>query len=108
MVERGDEELVRGVQKGEEEALDGGARVHDPLTEHAVAHIEQDAQAYGHALVGEDRDLLLGAVFPDPERLLRESRDQMPFRVEDRRRDHDDVDSGLQPPRISDDLRLHS
>ena len=57
MVERGEEELVRGVQKGEEEALDGGARIHDPLTEHAVAHVEQHAQAYGHALVGEDRDL---------------------------------------------------
>ena len=58
VVERHQEVLVGRVEQLEEKPLDRRARVLDPLAEHAVADVEQHAQADRHAFVGELRDLL--------------------------------------------------
>ena len=82
VVERQHEELVGRVEQVEEEPVDRRARVLDALAEHAVADVEQQAEADRHALVRELRDRLLLAVLEDFERLARQaaSRDGLPRR----------------------------
>ena len=58
VVERHQEELVGRIEQLEQEPLDRGARVLDPPAEHAVADVEQHAEADRHALAGELRDRL--------------------------------------------------
>ena len=74
MVERHQEELVGRVEQIEQEPLDRRARVLDALAEHAVADVEQHAEADRHALVRELRDRLRVAVLEDLERLARRGR----------------------------------
>ena len=96
VVERHHEELVGGIEQVEQEPVDGRARVLDPLAEHAVADVEQHAEADRHALVGELRDRLLHAVLEDLERLARQAGDQMPFGVGDGGGDAGELDAGLE------------
>ena len=93
VIEREHEELVVGVQELEEEPFDGRSRVDHALAEHAVAHVEQDAEADRHALVRELGDRLRLAVLEHLEGLARKADREAALRVEDRRRDGDDVDA---------------
>ncbi len=95
MIERHHEELVGGVQQIEQEPFDGCPRVDDPLAEHAVARVEQHAEADGDPFVGELRDGLAFAVLVHLERLAWKAGDGTTLAIDHRRRDGDDVDTGL-------------
>src|SRR5206468_12831597 len=96
VIEREDEELVGAVEELEEEAIDRGARIRDPLAEHAVADVEQDAEADRHAIARELRDLLLDTVLEYLERLAIEPGNQPAFFVGHRRGDARQLDAGLK------------
>jgi hypothetical protein len=100
MVEREDEELVGRIEQIGEETIDGGARVLDALAEHAVADVEQQAEADRDAFIGELRDGLGLAVFEDLERFARKSRDQVAFGVGDGGGDADELDARLEGTRV--------
>ena len=97
MVEGEDEELVGRVEQLEQKPVDGGARILNPLAEHAVADVDEDAEAHRHALVGELRDLLQRAVLVHLEDLAAEAGDEPPLFVGHRRGDARDLDAGLKP-----------
>ena len=80
----------------EQEALDRRLGVLDAPAEHAVADVEQQAEAERHALVGELRDRQALAVLVDLERLFRQPRDQLPVGVADRGGDHGQLDARAQ------------
>ena len=94
-----------GFKQREQEPLDGGPGVDDALAEHAVADVEQHAQADRHALVGEDRIVCSRPSSQIPNASRGRSGHQVPLGVEHRRRDHHEVDAGLEPARVADDLR---
>jgi hypothetical protein len=70
-------------QQPVEEVGERAARVHHALAAHAVADVEREREADGHALPGELRNGLRHAVFFDDEVRLRERGDQPAFRVAD-------------------------
>ena len=71
MVEGHQEELVGRIEQLEQELVDRRARIVHPLAEHAVADVEQHAEADRHALARELRDGLPHAVLVDLERVAR-------------------------------------
>ena len=93
VVEGEDEEFVLVIELLEQETIDRGARVGDAAAEHAVADVEQDAEADGHALAGELRERLLLAVLVDLEVVASEVADEMAVGVAHRHRDAGDVDA---------------
>src|SRR6185369_56813 len=96
MVEGENREFVAALHQTSNELLDRLSRVLYALPEHAVAHVEQDAEAYRHALVGELRDLLQFAVFEDVEGLARESGHERAIPVQYRRCNRSQIDGGLE------------
>jgi hypothetical protein len=102
MVEGENEILVFGTEKLEEKLLDGGARLEEPLTEHAVTGVKQQAETDRHALVRELGDGLTLAVFIDFERIARETRHEMTFGIANGRRHRGQLDSGAEPVRVPD------
>jgi hypothetical protein len=96
MVERRHERLVAGLEQLRQEAIQRAARIDHRLAAHAVAGVEQHAEADGHPLVGELRDVLLVAVLENLEVVLRQPRDEAAIRIGDRHRDLDDVDAGAE------------
>src|SRR5207247_1030410 len=91
--ERRHEKLVVFGEPDGEELVDGGARVNDAPAEHAVAGIEEDAEADRDALARELRQLLPLAVLVDLEGVAREPRDQMALAVGDCGGDADELDA---------------
>ena len=104
MIERQDEELIVRAQQLEQKPLDGPARIHDALAHHAVADVEQHAEADGHPLRGELGDGLLVAVLENLERLSGQVRDEPALRIDDGSGDHDDVDARLEDVLFPDRL----
>ena len=86
--------LIVGPEQLEEKALDRGARGLDATAEHAVAGVEGQADADGHALGGELGHFARQAVLVNFEGLARQIRRQLALGVVDRRRDRDDLDAG--------------
>ncbi len=102
VIERGDERLVLTEQQLTDESIYGAARVNDRLATHAVAGIEEHAEADRDARVSELRDVLRVAVLEDLEVFSGQPRDQTALRVGDRYGDLDDVDARAEatvPPR---------
>ena len=83
MVERADERLVARIEQVGHEAVERTAGVHNRLAAHAVADVEQHADAHGRALVGKLRDRLLVAVLEDLEVVPGEAGDQAVVAVGD-------------------------
>ena len=96
MVERDHAELIGRIEQREEEPFDGGARVDEPLAEHAVAHVQQDGDADRHALARELRDGLPLAVLVDLEGVFGESGHQAAVLIEDGGGDADQIDARLE------------
>ena len=92
-MKRGDEGFVFAKQQLADEPIERVPRVDDRLPAHAVAGVEQHAEADRDALVGELRDVLRVAVFEDLEVVFREPGDQPAVRVGDGDGDLDDVDA---------------
>ena len=67
MIEGQHAEFVGGIQQLEEKLFDRRAGIGEPLTIHAVAHVEQHGQADRHAFVRELRHGLALAVLVDLE-----------------------------------------
>ena len=93
MVEGEDEELVLVIELLEQKPVDGRARVRDAAAEHAVADVEQHAEAHGHALAGELRQVLFFPILEDVEIGAREIGDEMSVGIAHRHRDAGDVDA---------------
>ncbi len=96
MIEGEHEELIVGVQELEEELLDRGPRVDHAPAEHAVAHVEEHAEADRNALVRELRDRLRLAILEHLEGLARKAMREAALRVEDRGGDGHHVDARPQ------------
>ena len=96
MIEREHEELVRWIHQLEEELLDGAAGVDYALPEHAVAHVQQDAETDGHAFVRELRNGLQLAVLVNLERLPGKAQRETPVGIEHGGCERDNVDAGTQ------------
>ena len=85
VVERHHEILVFVLQHFEQEALDRRARVLDAGAEHAVARVDEDAEADRDAFARELRDGLRIAVFEELEVLAGQAADEPALGVADRR-----------------------
>ena len=96
MVEGQHEELVAGIEQLEQEAVDRRPRVLDAPAEHAVADVEQDAEADRHAVARELRDRLRLAVLEHLERVAVQACDQPPVRVAHGRGDARQLDAGSE------------
>ena len=102
VVEGEDEELVRRIEQLEEKPVDGGTRILDALAIHAVADVEQHAEADRHALARELRHGLAFAVLEDVERVAVEPRDQAAFGITHGGRHADHLDAGFEQPVVAD------
>jgi hypothetical protein len=102
MVEGDEKEFVGGIEQLEQETIDRRARVLDALAEHAVADVEQHAQADRHALVRELRHGLFDAVLVHLERLAFQVEERMPLVIRDRRRDAGDLHTRLEGVLVAD------
>ena len=76
VIERADERLVSAVEQVGHEPVERAARVDDRLPAHAVADVEQHADAYRRPLVRELRHRLRVTVLEDLEVVLRQAGDQ--------------------------------
>jgi hypothetical protein len=81
--------------------IDRQPRVGDTPAEHAVADVEEDAEADRHALARELRHLLPFAIVEHLEGVLRQVRDEMAVGVSHRHRDAGDVDAGAKGVRVA-------
>ncbi len=99
-----EERVVRGEQV-DEEALDGRASVHEALAEHAVADVEQEADADRHTLAGELRNRLRRAVLEDLEAVARQVGHQPAVGVAHGGRDRRHLHARAQRAGLADDRR---
>ena len=72
MVEGEHEVLVGGIEQLEEEPLHRRTRVHETLAEHAVAHVQRQAERDRHSLVRELRDRPRLAILVELEGIARQ------------------------------------
>ena len=91
-----------GSSSSNRKRVDRGARIVHPLAEHAVADVEQHAEADRHALAGELGDGLADAVLVDLERVAVEAGHRMTVAIGDRRGDAGDFDAGLERAMVGD------
>src|SRR5262249_17321772 len=104
VIEGHEEVLVLLVHQVEEKVFDGGARILDPLAKHAVARIEQDAEADWDSLGGELRDLLQITVLVDLEHVLRQAGNEVSLRVAHRGDNARELDARAKQLTVLDDL----
>ena len=76
MIEGCNEALIAGIEQIRHEAIERAPRVDDRLTPHAVADVEEDADADRRPLVGKLRHWLRITVLEDFEVVLREAHDE--------------------------------
>ena len=92
MIERRHHCLVLNEEEIADEPVQRAPRIDDRLTAHAVAGIEQDAEAHRHALIGELRDVLPVAILEHLEVVLGQAGNEPAVRVGHGDRDLHDVD----------------
>ena len=95
-----EEDLVLGLQQVVEEAIERRLRGTELLARHAAADVEHDAEAHGHALAAEVRDLLSLAVFAHEEVLLAQAGRESTRTVGHRRGDVDQLGRAAKPEAV--------
>jgi hypothetical protein len=73
------ERLILWIEQPDEELVDGGSSIDDRLATHAIAGVEQHAQAYRHTLDAEVGHPLGDTVLEDLEVALRQAGNEVPW-----------------------------